>query len=120
MKKLFYLSSILLFGFYSCEQDTKTDLFVKAGLNLKNDTMILASEAQISEDILLGQLPAVIVKKIDNDRKLRYMQLTNVIKRNMEDSVIYDLTFESYGKDKIKSVKFDQNGNKFYVNLNKD
>lgn len=118
MKRLYFLSTLILSGFYSCSQDTKTDLMSKAGLSFNNETVILASDAKLSEDILLGQLPATIVKKIDKDRKLRYMQLTNIIKKNIEDSVIYDLTFESYSKEITKSVKFDQNGNKFYVNLN--
>ena len=116
MNIFFYFIPILLFT-VSCNQTSPTDLiYSDSDSSGSNKAILLAAEAQLSEDVLMGQLPAEIVAKIERDKKLRYMQLINVIKLNIDDAVIYDLTFESYlEKGKKKTVQFDQLGNKYYL-----
>jgi len=118
MKKLFYISFVLALGIYSCNSEKINEAsYVKAGLGQHTSSQFITSQEYISEDLLMGQLPMKVVLKIEKNRKLRYMQLTNVIKyvQNDQDSVIYDLTFESPSdQSQRKSVLFDQNGNKIY------
>lgn len=125
MKKLFYISLVLTLALYSCDSDKMPEVsYVKAGFGQSNSSPMLTIEDNLSEDVLMGQLPMKVVLKIEKNRRLRYMQLTNVIKYVQEDqdSIIYDLTFESpSGTGQRKSVLFDQNGNKIFkytTNLN--
>lgn len=118
MKKLFYLSFVLTLSLISCSPEKTQEVsYIKAGFGSSESTSKIDTEENFEEDVLMGQLPMKVVLKIEKNRKLRYMQLTNVIKYVQEssDSIIYDLTFESLsGTDQPKSVLFDQNGNKIY------
>jgi len=123
MKKLFYISIFLTLSMYACNSEKTPEItYMKAGIGQSNEITAMASDDSLAEDVLMGQLPMKVVLKIEKNRKLRYMQLTNVIKYMQEspDSVIYDLTFESPSiSGQRKSVLFDQNGNKIYKqNLN--
>jgi hypothetical protein len=118
MKKLFYISLILTISLFSCNSEKTQEVsYIQAGFGQSNDHL-LVSDDTLGEDILMGQLPMKVVLKIEKNRKLRYMQLTNVIKYIQEspDSIIiYDLTFESLSDtSQRKSVLFDENGNKIY------
>jgi len=118
MKKLFYISFFLTLGMSACNlEKTPETTYVKAGFGQSNEISSIVSDEPTVEDVLMGQLPMKVVLKIEKNRKLRYMQLTNVIKyvQQSPDSVIYDLTFESPSKNgQRKSVLFDQSGNKIY------
>jgi len=125
MKKLFYISIFLTLSMSACNSDKTPEItYIKAGFGQSNELAAIAEDDSLAEDVLMGQLPMKVVLKIEKNRKLRYMQLTNVIKYVQEstDSVVYDLTFESPSvSGQRKSVLFDQNGNKIYkqnLNLN--
>ncbi|WP_143961863.1 hypothetical protein [Litoribacter populi] len=112
MKKLFYLPLFWLLALSSCQGNISNPDFIKAGFGADSDSSQQVGTADIYEDKLLTQLPTSIVNKIENDRRLRYMELNNIIKYKVQDTLIYDLTFNSYGGNWTKSVKFDQKGNK--------
>jgi len=118
MKKLFYLSLVLILGLYSCNSEKLPEIsYVKAGFGQSHSSPLVTTEENFGEDVLMGQLPMKVVLKIEKSRRLRYMQLTNVIKyvQENQDSILYDLTFESpSGTSQRKSVLFDQHGNKIY------
>ncbi|MBS9524888.1 hypothetical protein KIH41_11740 [Litoribacter ruber] len=114
MKKLFYVPIIWLIALGSCQGNISNPDFVKAGFGADSDSVKQVDSNDMYEDKLLIQLPASIVDKIENDRRLRYMELNNIIKYKVQDTQVYDLTFISYGGNRTKSVKFDQKGNKIY------
>jgi len=118
MTKLFYISLFLTLSMSACNSEKTPEIaYLKAGFGQSNAMTPIGSDEILAEDVLMGQLPMKVVLKIESNRKLRYMQLTNVIKYVQEspDSVIYDLTFESPSiSGQRKSVLFDQNGNKIY------
>ncbi|KEO74475.1 hypothetical protein [Anditalea andensis] len=125
-KHIFYLSLIFIISLHACQSETEVHdgtPFIKAGFGYTNES-ILPSDPVSGEDILMGQLPIKVVLKIEKNRRLRHMQLTNVIKYSQEsqDAVLYDLTFESLsGMEPKKSILMDQEGNKIYKhNLNEE
>jgi len=111
MKSLFsFFVLAVLGGLVSCSERKFTEVdFIKAGFSGNKTDSALRPEAN-GEDLLLATLPEEIINYIEADRKLRYMELENIIKYHKQDSVIYDLTFVNFSGKK-KSVKLTADGN---------
>jgi hypothetical protein len=112
MKALFYIPLVGLLILGACDQKSFSDTtFIKAGFGVDSSDTASMINPDIKEgDMLLAQLPEKVIEKIEGDRKLRYLELENVIKYKVLDTMIYDLTFLNIAGRK-KTVKFDQNGN---------